>query len=458
MADAPNRPVRPVIIPDFITVHLGSPNNAAAQNVRVPFADYIANVASSEIYPTWPQAALVANIHAITTFALNRVYTEWYRSRGFNFDITNSTAYDQYYVHGRNIFANIRTIANAVFNQFIRREGFNNPIFSSYCNGTTSTCAGLSQWGTVTLANQGLTPLQILKRYYGNDIEIATSNNIRSIQESFPGTLRLGSTGTNVQLMQRYLNRIGVNFPLITKIANPNGTFDAQTESAVRVFQRTFGLLVDGIVGRGTWNKINSVFVGVVKLAELNSEGERIGIGTTPPTAVIKTGSRGENVLLLQFILDYISEFYDFIPYTTQDGVFGSQTDNTVREFQRNNGLTADGIVGPSTWRKLYEVFNSVKGTVPRPPDGGAQPPVTPPFPGTLLRVGSRGEDVRTLQRYLNLIQPSFPSIPRLVEDGIFGPITLQAVTTFQRLFDLAVDGIVGPITWNKLMSVYRSL
>ena len=217
------RTLNEVIIPEYITVHLGTPTNSSARNVRVKFADYVKNVASSEIYPTWPINSLISNIHVITTFAINRVYTEWYRSRGFNFDITNSTAYDQYFVDGRNIFENISNIVDTIFNVYARREGFRNPFFTSYCNGTTSTCQGLSQWGTVDLANRGFTPLQILRYYYTNDLELVSSNNIQAITETYPGTpLRLGDSGTNVQIMQNYLNRIRANYPLIPQIANPN--------------------------------------------------------------------------------------------------------------------------------------------------------------------------------------------------------------------------------------------
>jgi len=379
-------PVRQVFIPREITVHLGVPTNTAARNVRVPFVEYVANVASSEIFPTWPDASLRANIHAIVTFALNRIYTEWYRSRGFNFDITNSTRFDQYYVHGRNIFENLRQISAEIFNQYVRRIGFRNPFFTSYCNGTTSTCAGMSQWGTVTLANQGMTPLQILRRFYGQDIELVTTNNIQDVRTTYPGTpLRLNSNNRYVQLMQQYLNRIRQNFPLIPLIANPNGFFGPDTEAAVRQFQRTFGITVDGVIGPATWNRITQIWVGVTRLAELNAEGERIGIGPTPPNVVLRNGSSGENVRQLQWLLNYIGYYYEFItPVLVVDGRFGPNTENAVREFQRNFGLNPDGIVGPATWNRLYEVFRSITASTPRPPEPPLppQPPTPPPTPG----------------------------------------------------------------------------
>ena len=172
--------LRQVVIPNPITVHMGAPS-AYASNVQVSFSDYVKNVASSEIYPTWPDAALRANIYAIITFALNRIYTEWYRNQGYNFDITNSTAYDQYFVYGRPIYDSISKIVDEIFNEYVRRSGQNAPYFTSFCNGTTATCQGMSQWGTVSLANRNFTPLQILRSYYPNDIEIVQTNTITGI-------------------------------------------------------------------------------------------------------------------------------------------------------------------------------------------------------------------------------------------------------------------------------------
>lgn len=444
-----------VLIPDYITVHLGAPNTAS-RNVRVKFADYIKNVASSEIYPTWPLNSLIANIHVITTFALNRVYTEWYRSRGFNFDITNSTAYDQYFVEGRNIFENISNIVDTIFNVYARRSGFQNPFFTQYCNGTTSTCKGLSQWGTVDLANRGLTPLQILHFFYPKDLELITSYNIGGIAESYPGSpIKAGNSGPNVQRMQNFLNRIRVNYPLIPQISNPNGYFGTDTENAVRTFQRTFNLTSDGIIGRATWNKITSVYVGIIRLGELDSEGIRIGIGKTPPSSTIKLGSKGEDVLLLQFILNAIAPFYPAIPSVIKDSYYGNDTKNAVIQFQKSFGLTQDGIVGPGTWNKLYSVYWGVHNNAPVPPAELPPSELAPPFPGTLLRQGSTGPDVRLMQTYLNTIRKVYSSIPLLVVDSNFGPATTNAVIAFQRQFLLTPDGVIGPVTWDKIVQQF---
>ena len=446
-----------VFIPDYITVHLGTPTNASARNVRVKFTDYIKNVASSEIYPTWPQSSLEANIYAIITFALNRVYTEWYRSRGYNFDITNSTAYDMAYRDGGPVFENISRIVDNIFNTYARRIGFENPFFTQFCNGSTVTCPGLSQWGTVALANQGKSPLEILRYYYPKDLELVQTNNIRGITNSYPGyALSLNSSGADVRRMQNFLNRIRVNFPLIPQISNPNGAFGPDTQAAVRAFQRSFNMTADGVIGRATWNKITQVFTAVARLGELDSEGIRATIGQNPPTVTLSQGSRGENVLQLQFLLNYISTFYPSVPTVIQDSVFGAGTSNSVREFQKTFGLTPDGTVGPATWNKLYAVYKGIQGNVPRPPAVPQPPAAPPPFPGTLLRLGSRGENVRLMQGYLNVINAVYPMFsPKLIADGIFGPLTDAAVRAFQRRFSLVPDGIIGPLTWNKIVEMF---
>jgi len=458
--DTEDPPVeRTVFIPDFITVHLGAPTNTTARNVRVPFIDYIKNVTSSEIYATWPKNSLIANVHAIVTFALNRIFTEWYPSRGFNFDITNSTAFDQYYRPGAQIFQSISRVVDDYFNVYAHRRGFRNPFFTSFCSGTTATCAGLSQWGTVTLANQGRTPLEILRHFYPNDIMLTESNNIQGITTSFPGTaLRVGSTGSAVRRMQDDLNRIRVNFPLIPRITNPNGTFGPETEAAVRAFQRSFNLAQDGVIGRATWNEITRVYTAVSRLAELDAEGKRYTIGENPPNVILRRGSRGADVRQLQFLLNFISQFNNAVPPVIEDSLFELQDENAVMAFQRAYGLPPDGVVGPATWNKLYAVYRGIRENVPLPPT--PTPPISPPptsgvgrpFPGTLLRLGSRGDDVRQIQTWLNMVRPEIPGNPILAVDGIFGPITQAAVIAFQRRFGLASDGIVGPITWGELV------
>lgn len=366
------RVLRQVVIPNPITVHLGTPSSSAA-NVQVPFTDYVKNVASSEIYPTWPESALRANIYAIITFALNRVFTEWYPGRGYNFDITSSTAYDQAFIQGRNIYESISRIVDEIFNQYVRRQGQNAPYFTSFCNGTTVTCSGMSQWGTVSLADRGLTPLQILRTYYPNNVEIAETNTITGVTSSYPGTpLRIGSRGLDVQIIQAYLNRIRRNYPAIPVITDEAGVYGSSTNAAVTRFQSIFNLAADGVVGKSTWYKISSLYTAVARLAELDSEGTSLGIGTVPPGSVLRQGSRGADVITLQYLLNMAAEFYPSVPRVSQDGIFGNGTKQAVTAFQNVMGLNPDGIVGENTWRALYNVYLGIEENVPMPgPDTG---------------------------------------------------------------------------------------
>ena len=448
-----------VLIPDYITVHLGAPSDASARNVRVRFTDYIKNVASSEIYSTWPTNSLTANIHAIVSFALNRVYTEWYRARGYYFDITNNTNYDQYFREGAMIYESISRIVDNFFATYIRRIGFANPLFALFCAGASGSCehGGMSQWGTVTLANGGYNPLQILQYYYGNNIELSASNNIGGITTTYPGTpLTIGSTGPDVQRIQNFLNRIRINYPAIPRIENPNGVFGADTAAAVRVFQSIYGLDQDGIVGPATWNKITQVYVAITKLAELNGEGTRVSIGTTPPSAVLSMGSRGNAVLELQFILNTVAASYPEVSTVIQDSLFDARTRNSVIEFQKTFGLTQDGVVGSATWTKLYLVYHGIRDNVLVPPtEIPTNPPPTPPYPGTALGLGSSGDNVRLIQENLNVIRRMYPNIPLLTVNGTFDKATQTAVIAFQNQFLLTPDGFVGPITWAKIMEQY---
>ena len=255
-------------IPETITVHLGEPSSAAA-NVTVSFPDYIKNVASSEVYPTWPESAIRANVYAQISFALNRVYTEFYRSRGYPFDITSSTAYDQAFINGRDTFLNVDRIVDEIFDSYVRRQGNVEPLFTAYCDGIRVQCQGLSQWGTVSLAESGLLPYQILQYYYGQDIDIVRNVPVLPASGSVPPfPLRRGSADNDVLRLQIRLNRISANFPAIPKITPTNGIFGESTADAVRTFQQIFDLTPDGIVGFNTWYKISAIYVGVSRIAE----------------------------------------------------------------------------------------------------------------------------------------------------------------------------------------------
>ena len=352
-------------VPQKITVHLGSPSSNAA-NVTVPFSDYVKNVASSEIYPTWDESALRANILAIVSFALNRVYTEFYRSRGYDFDITNSTAFDQAFVNGRSYFENISRLVDELFNDYLRRPGFVEPLAAKFCNGTTVTCEGLSQWGSQYLAQQGYTTEQIIRSYYG-DVETVVNAPIRGIVTSYPGTpLRRGSTGPSVVVLQVSLNRISQNYPAIPKIPAVDGIFGSRTEAAVEAFQEIFGLTPDGIVGPATWYEIVRLYTAVTELSELRSQGQQFyAINWSPPNG-LAPGDTGEKVRLLQYMLSTLSTYISSIPPVNIDGIYGQATRAAVLAAQRRFGLPETGTVGETTWDVIYDQYSGIENTTLR--------------------------------------------------------------------------------------------
>lgn len=352
-------------VPQRITVHLGSPSSNSP-NVTVSFSDYVKNVASSEIYPTWDESALRANILAIVSFALNRVYTEFYRSRGYDFDITNNTAYDQAFVNGRGFFENVSALVDELFNDYLRRPGFVEPLAAKFCNGTTVTCEGLSQWGSQNLALQGYTSDQILRNYYGN-IETVTNAPIRGITSSYPGTpLRRGSSGANVVVLQVSLNRIAQNYPAIPKIATVDGIFGSRTEASVRAFQQIFGLTDDGIVGPATWYEIVRLYTAVTALSELRSQGQQFyAVNWSPPNS-LQVGDTGDKVRQLQYMLSILDTYIPEIPPLSIDGIYGTATRAAVLAAQRRFGLPETGNVDASTWDEIYDQFSGIENTTLR--------------------------------------------------------------------------------------------
>lgn len=259
-----------VVIPETVVVHTGPPTDTGAKNYYVPYKDYIKNVASSEIYATWPESTIVANVLAIMSFTLNRVYTEWYRNKGFNFTITNSTAYDHFFVPGRNVYESISEVVDTIFTNFLSRPNVRQPILTQYCDGSRVTCPQwMSQWGSKTLGEQGYEPIEILRYYYGNDMYINTAEQISGIPSSWPGSnLTIGSRGQKVMQMQEQLNRIARNYPALPTIA-VDGIYGPATANAVKEFQKIFGLPQTGIVDYRTWYKISEIYVGVSRIAEL---------------------------------------------------------------------------------------------------------------------------------------------------------------------------------------------
>ena len=441
-------------IPEFITVHLGAPDESA-QNVTVTFPEYIKNVASSEIYPTWPESAIRANIYAQISFALNKIYTEFYRSRGYDFDITNDTRYDQAFVYGRDTFENVSRIVDDIFNSYIKRINAVEPLFATYCNGTTVTCEGLSQWGTVPLANQGLGAYDILTEFYGDNIELVTNVPVLSPDASLPPVLlSLGSVGNEVRTLQLRLNRISANYPAIPKIFPIDGVFGEETENAVKKFQEIFNLATDGVVGNATWYKIQYYYNGVKRLNELYSEGIAYDEISKQFTEVMQLGSSGSDVLSIQYLLSLISEFVASVSAPIISGYYGQETVDSVISFQQTYGLPVTGIVDLVTWDTLHDNYAEFVKTLIENTAGD----VAIPYPGTVLSQGAQNENVRLLQQYLNVITTAYPSIPSVVPDGIFSENTEEAVRAFQEAFGIDQTGIVAAATWNRITEIYNDI
>ncbi len=412
----PDLPVVIPYVPRTITVHLGSPS-ADAANVTVPFADYVKNVVSSEIYPTWEPSAIRANTLAIVSYALNRVYTDHYRNRRYPFDITSSTAYDQKFVQGRNIYENISEIVDELFNSYLRRQGFVEPLAAKFCNGTTTTCDGLSQWGSQYQALDGANSVEILRAYYGSDVEIVTNAPIEDVRETYPGTpLRIGSTGPYVTVVQVSLNRISQNYPAIPKVAS-DGIFGSATEASVIAFQSIFSLTADGIVGQATWYQLERVYVAVLRLSELRSEGQQFTAVSFQYPQTLAPGSNGGGVERLQYMLSVVREFLPELPELTQNGTYDEQTERAVAAFQTYSGLAETGVTDEATWNALYSQYTAIDGDVfendelfPYSRDSDAVPAsaVSPPaprfadttrfvqFPGVTLKEGMRDREAAT--------------------------------------------------------------
>ncbi len=442
-------------IPKKIVVHLGAPMEDAA-NISINFIDYIKNVASSEIYPTWPEEALRANILAQISVALNRIYTEYYRSRGYDFDITSSTAFDQSFVYQRDIFENVARIVDEIFDSYIRRRNNIEPLFAAFCDGVEVQCEGLSQWGSVELANRGLSAIEILRSYYGQDIEVITDVPIENAITSAPiAPLKEGDTGRDIEIIQRRLNRISVNFPRIPKIYPADGLFDKSTTDAVKEFQRVFGLAEDGVVGKSTWYGIQSVYNAVKRLYELNSEGLKLADLSTEYPAQLAEGSSGGGVLVLQYYLSYVANNVPTIQSVDIDGSFGPKTKSSVLSFQRTYGLPETGIVNRATWNKLQEIYYSQVQNISYIFSAGE----IIPYPGRILRNGIEGNDVRVLQEYLSFIASKNSEIPDVIADGSYGPATEAAVRAFIKSYGLTdTNGRVNATVWDAIASVYEDL
>jgi peptidoglycan hydrolase-like protein with peptidoglycan-binding domain len=441
-------------IPEQITVHLGVPSKSS-RNVTVDFPYYVKNVVSSEIFPTWHEEAIKANTIVVVTYALNRIYTEWYRAKGYDFDITDTTQFDQKFTEGKEYFENIGIIVDEFFNDYIRRKDQVQPMFAAFCNGTTTTCDGLSQYGSEELAKQGYTYDQILKRYYGNDIDIVYDAPVSVADESYPGVvLKEGSIYRNpIKNMQLKLNRIRRNYPGIPRIETVDGNYDAETTAAVRKFQEVFNSPVTGEIDKGTWYKIMYIHNSVTKISELNSEGLRIADVAKLFTATLTPGMNGSNVYVVQYFLSVIAAYYRRVTPLTINSYYGIETEDSVRSFQATFGLPVTGITDLETFREIYNAYETIVEDMPIEDGNDVEL-----YPGIVLHEGITSPNVEVLQNYLTYLHDFYPEIPAVEATGYFGPQTKASVVAFQERFNLDTDGVVGPITWNRLATEYSEL
>ena len=435
-------------IPTEIVVHLGAPNEAS-KNISISFIDYIKNVASNEIYPTWPESAIEANILAQISFALNRIYNEWYPSRGYTFDITSLPSYDQSFTEDRQIFDIISRKVDEIFNNYIYREGQIQPLNAIYCDGKKTTCNGLSQWGSVDLAKQNKTPLEILRYYYGNDVNIFENAPTGEQFGTYPGyPIKLGNAGDKVRVIQRELNRIANNYPAIPKIPRINGVFGKYTEDSVKKFQEIFNLNVNGIVDYSTWYKIKYIYNAVKKVNDIYSEGIGEDEAIFDYGNELKYSDTGIGVQVLHYVLQVISYFDNDLPSLRVNGTFNDNTKTMVINFQKKYGLPTTGEVDADTWDKIIQVYVNTINNIPK--EYAIYEDEL--FPGRILALGMTGDDVKTIQKFLLKICQKFKNIPGVRVSGIFDDIMEKSVMKIQSLYNLDTTGVIEPVTWYNIV------
>lgn len=441
--------IRYPVIPSEITVHLGEPNQAA-QNITVGFVDYINNVASSELYPTWPIDSLKANILAIISFTLNRIYNEWYRSKGYNFDITSTPAYDQTYTLNREIYENVSNIVKDVFTDYIFKEGQVQPFFAQYCDGRKVTCDGLSQWGTVTLANKGNDPLKILRYYYGDDTNIKYNAEVGD-STSYPGyEVGPGQVGNPVSAIQRDLIRIRQNYPAIPLIETSLGIYNQETENAVKKFQEIFALPVTGIVDKATWYKIKYIYTSVKKLADLYSEGLSEDEANFKYRDILKYGDTGIEVEYVHYYLDAIAFLDNDIPRLKTNSVYNDASITMVTAFQKKYDLPVTGEFTYTDWNVLKTAYDNMLKSF----DREYKEFVDDLYPGIFLTKGMTGDKIKKLQGFLLKICRYDKSIPGVKINGEFDDLTERSVKKIQDDYNLGITGIVGPFSWRKIVEL----
>jgi peptidoglycan hydrolase-like protein with peptidoglycan-binding domain len=444
--------IRIPTIPDEIIVHLGAPDEKV-RNITVPFPEYIKNVASGEIYPNWPIDAIKANVLAQISFALNRIYNEWYPSKGYDFDITSSPLYDQSFVENRQFFEVVSQVVDEYFNDYLVKDNQVQPFFAMYCDGRNTKCDGLSQWGSVSLANQGYSPLEILRKYYGN-VNVIFNAPVSENVRSYPGfIIELGTAGNFVRTLNIQLNRIGQNYPAIPVILDDSPYFTVETENAVRKFQEIFNLPVTGRVDKSTWYKIKYVYNAVKKISDLYSEGISIDEATLIFNNNLQLGDSGQYINTLHYLINVISYFDSSIPFLDLKGnVFDENTKQVVEAIQNKYGLNDNGIVDARTWKVIREVYRQTVRNVP----SEYFTVLNEFYPGRFLSNGMTGDDIINLQKFLYIICKNTGSIPGVVVNGVFDNLTEQSVKAIQEKYNLEENGIVSPIVWYRIVELSK--
>ncbi|MDD4125109.1 MAG: peptidoglycan-binding protein [Eubacteriales bacterium] len=441
--------VSEVTVPENITIHLGAPTSDD-ENVTVPFIDYIKSVASGELYPTWPEAALKTNIIAEVSMALNRIHTKWYRARGYNFDITSLPEYDRAYTHGCPTFEITDKLVNRLFDKYAVKTKCTEPVLAICFDGYITEGEGLSQWGSVELAKQYYTPFDILRYYYGDDVYIKAAAVQEAIPDSFPGDMSLGADCEDAALAQYRINRIAVNNPGMLFTETADGNYGESTVNAVKKFQSFFGLKTTGIIDKATWYRIHYIYNTEKKLTETEKEKRYIH-NDGYPGYMLSMGDRDLSVLKMRHYLNKLSQYLgkDIIQPIPVNGIFDTQLRNAVYSFQNYCGITLSGVIDEETWNTVVTAFYDI------PKD---MSPESVTYPGTPVRYGDSGGTVKFIQYALNTVGNGRTEIPRLEEDGIYGDLTRNALKAFQKHYGLAADGIAGPLTWARLYSEYTGV
>ncbi len=447
-------PEQSPVIPQNITVHLGPPGSDA-EIVTVSFPNYIKNVASGELYPTWNDVALRANIYSFVSFALNRILTGHYRKQGYDFDITNSPEYDQAYTLDRAVYENVAELTDELFNDYIVKGAVNFPYLATNCSGRDGRpCNGaMSKWGSQALGETGYLPWQILQYYYGNDIGIFRNAPVEGLQLYEGPVMRIGSADPYVTRVQVMLNTIAEVYPAVPRIPVANGIYDEYTRDAVIAFQELFNLMPDGLVGKTTWYKIQIIYESIKRGIQLYEIGLAIRSVPGLSNRILKPGDTSIYVAYLQHFLKTFSNFYEKAPPVDINRTFDEKTRRAVLTLQSGSGLKPDGIVGPQTWEMIFRTYRAVTDAYPQP----FRHAPAPAFPG-LVSASSPPAVIRQMQTYLRRIAEEDESIPLVEVDGIFGPQTRDAVIAFKKREGLPPTPEIGAVAWVALVRSFNEL